>query len=222
MLEIAGLKTLQIAGAKNAPAIVLLHGHGADGNDLYPLASFLKNAKNFHWYLPHAPLTIPISPFAQGRTWFPITDRDFDLFMSGKTAGFTAEAHKQFKKSAKMIDDFIQQIASSHSRIIIGGFSQGAMISCEVAFHRDDIKELLVLSGILVQMEYWNKVTDKDFRVFQCHGKQDPILPFAGGLRLKDLFEKKNFEHTFVEFDGGHEIPSMVCKKLADFLENTK
>ena len=94
------------------------------------------------------------------------------------------------------------------------------MISCEVAFNRNDIKKLLVLSGILIVEEHWNKLMKGGISVFQCHGRQDPVLPFAGAKRLKDLFEKKNFEHTFVEFDGGHEIPSIACKKLAEFLKN--
>ena len=222
MLKINGLETLQIPSHENAPAIVLLHGYGADANDLFPLASFLKDAKNFHWYLPHAPMTIPTSPFTTGRAWFPIEDRDFDLFMSGKTAGFTAKAKELFNKAAKMVDGLIEQITPLHSQVIIGGFSQGAMISCEVAFGRKNIHKLLVLSGILVLEESWSRANKKDLQVFQCHGTQDPILPFAGAIRLKDLFEKKNFKHTFVQFDGGHEIPSMVCKELASFLEDLK
>ena len=125
MLKIEGLETLQVPGEKDGPAIVLLHGYGADSNDLFPIANFLQIGKKFHWYLPNAPLPIPLSPFSTGRAWFPLGQQDFDLFTSGKTDEISSHTYVQFQKAAQMVDDLIQQVAPFHSRIILGGFSQG-------------------------------------------------------------------------------------------------
>ena len=210
------LEFLEIPGGVQSTAVVLLHGYGANGHDLYPLPQALRISGEVHWYFPHAPLSCS-SGGLLGRMWFPIDESEFESII-----GFGETERKadslEFLESIRLINRFIDDIAGKHSQIILGGFSQGAMISFHTAFKRSDVKKLLMLSGILVGDTH--SFEKKEFSVFQAHGRSDPILPFSGALKLKEFFEKKEMDLNFVEFDGGHEIPLDVVGKLRNFLEN--
>jgi len=54
--------------------------------------------------------------------------------------------------------------------------------------------------------------------VFVSHGRQDPVLPFAGGQLVKDTLERHGFPVTWRPFEGGHEIPPTIVEGLRSFL----
>ena len=208
------LEFLEIPGGVQSTAIVLLHGYGANGHDLYPLPQALRISRDVHWYFPHAPLSCPSAGY-QGRMWFPIDEIAFE---SATGSGEMERISLEFSDSVRLIDQFIHGIAGKHSQIILGGFSQGSMVSFHVAFNRIDVRKLLMFSGILVGDS--NSFEKKEFSVFQSHGRNDSILPFLQALKLKEFFEKRKMDLNFVEFHGGHEIPLDVIGKLRSFLEN--
>ena len=55
-------------------------------------------------------------------------------------------------------------------------------------------------------------------RFLLSHGRQDPVVPFAGGTRAKELLEKHGFAVTWRPFDGGHEIPPPLLADVERFL----
>ena len=220
-------------GQRPGPGIIILHGYGADNHDLASLPQVLRAPKGAHWYFPNGPFKVPLSPFLTGRSWFPMDQVAFDqAIASGRGAEFfSAILPDGLLEVAQRVKDLAREVASRHSEIFMGGFSQGAMVACQVALDNDnddDIKKLIVLSGTLIAEKYWKKALErkKDIRlhIFQSHGRQDPLLPFEGALRLKEFFEAycpgggQGQNLTFVPFEGGHEIPPLVCERLSHFL----
>lgn len=55
--------------------------------------------------------------------------------------------------------------------------------------------------------------------VFQSHGRNDSILPFAMGTALRDFLSQSKANVDFQAFDGGHEIPQEVLTRLAGLLQ---
>ena len=108
---------------------------------------------------------------------------------------------------------------------VLGGFSQGAIVSCEVAFGSDvPLAALVLLSGTPVDTTGWRNQMSrrKGLPVFMAHGRKDDILPFDLAERLRADLVAAGLDVTFVPFDGGHEIPGEVVVALGEFLKRLK
>ena len=108
------------------------------------------------------------------------------------------------------------------SKIVLGGFSQGAMLTTDSALHLDEnVAGLIVMSGTLLSEPEWQKraPVHRGLRVLQSHGTQDPLLPFAAAEWLRDLLKSANLRVEFIPFRGGHQIPMEVFEGIATFLQ---
>jgi phospholipase/carboxylesterase len=106
-------------------------------------------------------------------------------------------------------------------RTIIGGFSQGAMITTDVALHHEvPFAGVAVLSGAHIRRDDWKAAltkTGNQQHIFQSHGRQDPILPFGVAEALHHAFVEAGATATFLPFDGGHEIRPRVVEGFSTF-----
>lgn len=216
------LKTLEVIQKKSSDAkgtVVVLHGYGASYDDLFPIINFFKFADNYNWLFLNGPLKISMFPFGEGRAWF-----DF-RFSEYQEALQTGTATKYFSEIVpEGIDEAVNQVEESISeftkeKVILGGFSQGSMVSLLLGLKRPEIIEkLYLLSSTMLAKERFLNISEKfDFPILQTHGTADPVLPFQGALDLKDnLSMLKNYE--FLEFSGGHELPMNVINKWGDFI----
>ena len=81
------------------------------------------------------------------------------------------------------------------SRIVLGGFSQGSMLTTDVALRLPEPPAALcVWSGTLLCEDEWRQQAQEaqsrgSLRVLQSHGYDDPILPFEAAKWLRDLLE---------------------------------
>ncbi|MBT5433542.1 MAG: alpha/beta fold hydrolase [Rhodospirillaceae bacterium] len=151
--------------------VVLLHGWGADGNDLIGLAPTLQPA------LPHARFTSPNAPDPcdqnpMGRQWYSFTDDRLErLKQSYDRAADLINAY---------LDTELERLKLDDSRLALVGFSQGCMMALYVALRREKaIAGVVGYSGMLIDEE--NLETDIRSRppVLLCHGDQDPVVPYA-------------------------------------------
>jgi phospholipase/carboxylesterase len=101
------------------------------------------------------------------------------------------------------------------------GFSQGAMLSIDVALAGAPGVDLVVaMSGVLLMDSVSALAAPRANRprFLLSHGRRDPVVPFPSGERAKDLLAKHGFSVTWRPFDGGHEIPSPVLAAVDGFL----
>lgn len=194
--------------------VILLHGFGADSSDLFPLADFLDPEGKWNFYFPQAPLEVPIGPMWTGRGWFPISVRELE-----EGIDFVRARPPGLDKASAMVYDLIFELNSD--KLVLGGFSQGAMVSTEVAMNNaTDIAGLLLLSGALLDQDNWGKkaanLKGKPF--LQSHGAQDPVIPFPAAQKLYEVLKNAGAEGQLITFNGGHEIPVPVLQKSKDFL----
>src|SRR5690606_1756979 len=108
--------------------VVLLHGFGADASDLAPLADLLDPDQRWSFYFPEAPLEVPIGPMWTGRGWFPISLRELETGVD-----FTKIRPPGLDLSRKLVSEMIFHL--NPEKLVIGGFSQGAMVATDFAMY---------------------------------------------------------------------------------------
>jgi phospholipase/carboxylesterase len=78
----------------------------------------------------------------------------------------------------------------------------------------------VILSGTLIAEAEWRARAParKGLRVFQSHGRRDPILPYDNAERLRGLLQDAGLEVDFLAFEGEHTIPMDALSRVADLL----
>ncbi|MFP4549917.1 MAG: alpha/beta hydrolase [Spirochaetales bacterium] len=203
-------------------SVILLHGFGASMHDLAPLADVMQ-VPGYSWCFPQAPIDLP--GFPAGKAWFPRQEPELEHFSTGATfANLRDYDPPGLAESAREVKHLIEELALTSSELVIGGFSQGAMVAVELLTHLNALPQALVLfSGSLIAEHRWSRALSAKLQglpVFQSHGRTDPILPYEEGTSLGRLLDKSGASRRFIDFPGGHAIPNKVVNKATQFLSD--
>jgi len=212
--------------------VVLSHGFGANAQDLVPLAyqilqaPSLKN-KAIKIVFPNAPITLG-NP--GGLAWWFI-DLQTLMFrvMQGQISQIINETPAGLDDARNKLEETLKEIKAQTglpwSKFVLGGFSQGAILSIDSCLHIIDepIGGLVIFSGSMVSAEKWKTLAEKrqkGTKILQSHGTQDPILPYLIANEMRQKFLTKYFTVDFIEFNGGHTIPPQAIPKFIQLIEN--
>lgn len=229
-LHIGGLRA-RLAGGRDGqgsgqgPLVILLHGFGAPGDDLVPLGDVVEVPVGTRWLFPEGPLSLNPG-FGDARAWWII---DMARIQADRAAGRVRDLSLEVPNGLSLarerllgfLKDLPRYIPIDYKKTVIGGFSQGAMLSCDAVLQTDySFAGLVQLSGNLLARPVWGPLIPKrrGLPVFQSHGVQDEILPYAGAERLRDTLSKSGLAVDWHSFRGGHEIPEPVLRQLGSFL----
>lgn len=221
--KISELECVTAGSEQSKRAVVLFHGFGANCHDLLGLSEFIKPHGGAKFYFPNGPLKVALGPMASGRAWFPIDMQAMEKAMqTGQFRDFQSHRPQGIEKSHELAHNFLQEIKKQHDQIIVGGFSQGAMLATDLILSSSiKAEHLLILSGAYLNKERWSKQAKalEPISFFQSHGENDPLLPFEGAKELfEDLTDCGHFGQ-FSGFRGGHEIPHSALSALSKFLK---
>jgi phospholipase/carboxylesterase len=215
-LEVATLGPMR-EDEKGGAAVVLLHGWGASGRDLVPLASAMSR--------PRTRFFVPAGPLAEsggGRAWWhaDARDRPAHAWEAEPPPGY--QPSRDVAAARLAVQTLLRSIKRRYAPdvLLLGGFSQGAMLSLDVALAADPpVDRVAVLSGVLLADSLAALRAQRSPRplVFESHGRRDPVLPFPSGERARDLLTRYGFSVTWRPFEGGHEITPDLVKALAAF-----
>jgi phospholipase/carboxylesterase len=182
--------------------IVFLHGYGADGSDLLGLGDVMG---------PHLPGVAFIAPDAPercagggfGLQWFPIprfdgsTEAERDAGIDAATADINA-----------FLDARLAEEGLTPDRLVLVGFSQGAMMSLHVAPRRvPEMAAVVAISGRLLRPVTLAAEAKVKPPILLIHGDQDPVVPFSDMSAAGDALVTAGFQ-TFghVMKGTGHGI----------------
>jgi phospholipase/carboxylesterase len=209
-------------------AVILCHGFGAPPSDLVSLAGEFMEvdeiAREVVFIFPAAPLEL--DPLFDARAWWMIdVEKIQQLVLEGSTRQMRGESPdllpKRRENLTRVIDHCRVDFSLPASKVIIGGFSQGAMLSTDVALHYPEpLGGLIAWSGALINEEIWSaKAREQSaLTIVQSHGRSDPILPFSGGEDLRDMLTESGHEVRFCEFNGEHSIALESIKLAAQLI----
>lgn len=212
-------------GGGRGPLILLLHGFGAPGDDLVPLADALNVPAGTRFVFPEGPLSLSFGP-GDARAWWLI---DMARIAQDRAAGRVRDLSQDIPKGLAPVRETMlaflkeieQKFGADPKKTVLGGFSQGAMLSCDLILHTDrPYAGLVQLSGTLLAQPVWGPLLPKrkGLPVFQSHGVQDEILPYVGAERLRETLFHAGLSVEWHNFRGGHEIPRMVLQRLGLFI----
>ncbi|GBF52014.1 esterase [Leptospira ryugenii] len=224
-LETLGpLEVIRVQGDPDAPTIVIFHGYGASAYDLYPIHEVLTTEQNFNWVFANGHLKVPIMPGYNGRAWFPIDMAALEEAMRTKNFRNFADRDPEgmsVARDAALL--MLHTLGVPFDQIILGGFSQGAMLATDLSLRSETSpKGLMVLSGALVNESLWKTLAPKkqNLRFLQSHGEYDQVLGYASAKQLERLFRESGLLGEFVGFPGGHEIPQVVIQAMSRYLNS--
>jgi phospholipase/carboxylesterase len=157
------------AGGPPRQLIVLLHGVGADGNDLIALAPALaESLPDVAFVAPDAPEPCDMAPF--GHQWFSLRDRRPEALLLGvQTVAPVVDA---------FLDAELERYRLADHQLALVGFSQGAMTALYVApRRRRAIAGVLGFSGALLGGERLAAEAQSRPPVYLVHGDADEVVP---------------------------------------------
>jgi phospholipase/carboxylesterase len=215
--NIAGIESLVAGNDGNEVAVIFLHGYGANMHDLFPLWE-LWHQKCFTWYFPNGVLPLNMG-YYEGRAWFSIDIEKLErAIREGTQRDMKGNVPPEFPTTLSQLEHFILELKKRHGKVILGGFSQGAMCASHLAMRENlAIDGMVLLSGSLLAEEKFPK-NAKGIPFYQAHGTSDPILSLEGAKDLEKKLQDLNFQGKLRTFPGGHEIPPMVIQEVKTFL----
>jgi phospholipase/carboxylesterase len=219
---VRSLKVVHVSGMaddeRGGAAVVVLHGWGAAGTDLVPLAEALKR--------PGARFFVPAAPLPEvggGRAWWHLDPdtRPPHAVTDQLPPGFRPSPAVVAARTAvqALLATVVERYAPATVALV--GFSQGAMLAIDVALAGTPrVDRVVAMSGVLLvdSLAALTASHPTKPRFLLSHGHHDPVVPFATGRHGRDLLDRHGFPVTWRAFDGGHEIPEPVLADVDRFL----
>jgi len=212
-------------GGGTGPLVILLHGFGAPGDDLLVLADVLGGPEGTRWMFPEGSLHLNIG-YGDSRAWWLIDMARLEADRAaGRVRDLSSEIPAGLPQARQALETFLtalsRKLPVDPRKTIIGGFSQGAMLTCDLVMRTAfPFAGLIQLSGSLLAKQDWRPSLGKraGLPVFQSHGTLDPILPYVMAERLRDELTSAGLKVQWHSFHGGHEISEPILTRLSGFL----
>jgi phospholipase/carboxylesterase len=191
-----------------------MHGYGSRAEQWLQFEQILRVPNDGRMVFLQGPLRGPVSG-SRGWWWLNIEGHIPD---GQQLPDFSIANPPGIKVASRLVRDYLRKIEGP---IVLGGFSQGAMLSGEIAFQTDqELAGLVLLGGTTVNEAGWAErfPARRDLPIFIAHGRDDGVLPFAIAERFAGRLQDAGLDVMWVPFDGGHSVPRVVIDRLNEFL----
>lgn len=181
--------------------LIMLHGWGANAEDLAPLGSML-SLDDYQLIFPNAPLPHPEVP--GGRAWYSLETQDYQGLPETQT----------------LLQDWLLSLENQTgvplSRTVLSGFSQGGAMSL-------DLGVKLPLAGVCSLSGYLHfQPQAPNFSlapILIMHGTQDLVVPIKAARQAKETLTEIGATVEYHEFHAGHEIPPAALSIFQEFIQ---
>jgi phospholipase/carboxylesterase len=206
--------TYEMRPARGAPegALVLLHGRGADEHDLLPVIEALDPERRLAGVTPRGPLRLPPG----GAHWYAlggIPTPDPDTF------------HATYARLAELLDRMPEITGVPWERTVLGGFSQGAVMSYALGLGegRPSPAGILPMSGFVPSVPGFalDLGSRAGLPAAIRHGSLDPVIGVEFGRRAAELLEGAGLDVQYREAPVAHGVDPRWIPELQDWLAAT-
>jgi phospholipase/carboxylesterase len=197
------------------PMVIVLHGRGADANDLADLAPHIdiplhaRSARGgYRFIFPNAPKPFEPAPgMSYGFSWFddwPPEPRS--LAASRATL-------------LKFIDEVTARYSPPNGKTVLAGFSQGGLMSIDVGFRTaQPLAGIVVMSGAINDDDIPDLRARREQPILIIHGLQDDVIPIIAARRTRRILEDHGLEPEYHEFAMGHQVNEDSIAVVGRFL----
>jgi phospholipase/carboxylesterase len=200
-----------IKSAAKPPVLILLHGYGSNEADLFSLSEVIDG----RWMVVSARGTGQSAPDTYN--WYTI-DRS-----TGKTIYDAKEVEKSRLIIGKFIDEICQNYGADTNRVVVSGFSQGAMMSAVVGLTMPEKVSAFGMFGGRILEEIKTQIAPLEQRKYLnaivLHGISDDRVPIQNARDCKENLEKWGVKHQYLEFEGeGHTISQGMLEAFVGWM----
>ena len=194
-------------------ALVLLHGRGADELDLFPLLDVFDPEQRLVAATPRAPLALPPG----GWHWYAFRQVGYP---DPETFGAV------YPVLTEWLDTFLEENGLAHDRLVLGGFSQGGVMTYALGLGRGRPRPaaLVALSGFIPTVERFELDLSPPLPpVAIGHGTLDQVISVGFGRAARDALREAGADVTYQETPMAHtidpafarELPAWIAERLA-------
>lgn len=186
------------------PLVIVMHGRGADANDLADIAPYLD--RGYRFLFPNAPKPFDVYPgLSFGFTWFD---------------GWPAEP-RSFKESRELVLELLGKALAQYptppGKVILCGFSQGGMMALDTGFRAETpVAGIVCMSGALNEEDL--PPFKRDIPVLMIHGTEDDKIPVNDARRARAVLEEHGIETAYYELPMGHHVTEESLRIVRDFM----
>ncbi len=190
------------------PLVVIMHGRGADANDLADIAPYLDGPAGYRFLFPNAPKPWEAAPgMVFGYTWFDGVPAEVNSLRYSR--GLLTE----------FLDGAVKRFPTSPGKIVICGFSQGGLMALDVGLRRDDVAGIVSMSGALSEREIPDLTARKERRILIVHGMMDEMINVNMARRARRVLEENGLDPEYQEFPMGHQVTEESLAVVRDFIQ---
>jgi phospholipase/carboxylesterase len=190
------------------PMVILIHGRGADMHDLADLAPMFDAAGGCRFVFPNAPK--PFEPYpgmAMGWTWFEGWPPE---------QGSVAEARAEM---LRFIDEATEKYPTPDGRLIVAGFSQGALMSLDSGLRTaKKLAGIIAMSGGLYEQDLIDLRVHAGLPVLLAHGSEDEVVPVNYARRARRVLEEAGLDVEYHEYPMGHQVAAEEAAVVQGFI----
>jgi phospholipase/carboxylesterase len=189
--------------------VVVIHGRGADMNDLADLAPMFDAAGGCRFVFPNA--AKPFEPYpgmAMGWTWFEGWPPIHESVVDSRA------------EMLRFLDEIVQKHPTPEGKLIVGGFSQGALMALDSGLRTTQkLAGILVMSGGLYEHDLPDIRTHAGLPVLIAHGSADDVVPVNYARRARRVLEDAGLNVEYHEYPMSHQVAAEEAADVRAFLE---
>jgi phospholipase/carboxylesterase len=193
------------AAGEAAGALVVLHGRGADEHDLFPLLDALDPERRLDGYAPGGPLSLPPG----GAHWYAL--------------GGLGTPGAGYLDSLQLLTAWLDGLGVAPERLVLGGFSQGAVMSYALALGQGRPRPagLLALSGFMPVSPEWELDLSAPLPAVAIgHGTYDPVIGVEWGRAARARLDEAGTAVLYREYPLPHTIDPGFIPDLQTWLRD--
>jgi phospholipase/carboxylesterase len=185
------------------PLVIVMHGRGADANDLADLAPMLDDGYRFVFPNAAKPFE-PMPGYTFGWSWFDGWPPEGDSIVGSRTTLLA------------LIDELVARYPTPEGKIVIAGFSQGALMAIDVGFRTSQsIAGIVVMSGAIFEADM---PPLRKLPMVIIHGTEDEMVPVLNARRTRFVLEENGVRPEYHEFPMGHHVTPESLEVVREFL----
>jgi phospholipase/carboxylesterase len=196
------------ADTESLPLVVMIHGRGADMNDLADLAPMLDAAGGCRFVFPNAPNAFePYPGMAMGWTWFEGWPPIHESVVASRAEMLT------------FLDEIVAKYPPPEGQLIVAGFSQGALMALDSGLRTTQkLAGIIAMSGGLYERDLPDLKPRAGVPVLIAHGSDDEVVPVTYARRARRALEDAGLDVEYHEYPMGHQVAAEEAAVVREFL----